>query len=144
MIAAEFKIVANKVEVRFRPDENVVEGVEFDSSSYVAQQVIRTGKVRAGKETARNEGLIKAYALASDSTFHFKCRLLAQGRSKNGIEVVKDRTEGQESLGKVSGGPPEDLTTDPEMMGQQNVGANGGKYSAADRLREKITGSIER
>lgn len=144
MIAAEFKIVANKVEVRFRPDENVVEGVEFHSSSYVAQQVIRTGEVRAGKEAASNEGLIKAYALASDSTFHFQCRLLAQRRRKNGIEVIKDRTEGLESLGKIPCGPPEDLTADPEMMGQQNIGANGGKHSTADRLWEKITGSIER
>jgi len=143
VIAAELKIVPNKVEVGFRPNENVMDRIEFDSSSYVAQQVIGTGKVRTREEAASNERLVKADAFASDTTFHFQRRLLAQRRGKNGIEVIKDRAEGLKSLRKISGGPPENLAADSEMMGQQNIGANGRKHSAADRLWEEVTGRIE-
>ena len=142
--ATEFDIVINKIEAHLRSDENVIDGIELHACSQVAKEVIRTRKVRAREETARHKGLVEAYALAPNSTFNLDCRMLSHRGSKNSIEVVKDGTEGQEPLRDILCGSPENLATNPEMVGQQNIASNRRKDSAANRLREMIAGGVGR
>lgn len=132
MTATEFEIVPNEVEVSLRLHEDVMEGVKLKSSADVSQQVVGTGKVRTGEETAGDEGLVKADAFPTDSGLHVRGCLLAQRGRKDGVEVIKDRAKRLEALGNILGGPPEDLAAHTEMMGQQNVGIDGGENPAAN------------
>lgn len=142
VIAAELKIVANKVEVRLWPDKDVVDGVELYANADVPQQVIGAGEVCTREEAAGNKGLIKAYAFAPESTLQIKGCLLSQRRRKDSVEVVKDGPEWLESLGEISRSSPEDLTTDSKVMNEQHVGTDGGKHTAANGLGEEVAGSI--
>lgn len=142
VIAAELKIVANKVEVRLRPDEDVVDCVELYSHPDVSQQVIGAGEVGTREEAAGNKGLIKAYALASNSTLQIKGCSLSQRRRKDGIEIIEDGPEWLESLRDIARSSPEDLTTDSNVMNEQHVSTDGGKHATANGLREEVAGSI--
>src|SRR5215469_2003994 len=77
VIATEFKIVADEIEVSFRLYEEAVKGVKLDSSSDVPEQMVGAGKVSAGEEGARHKRLIETDALAAQSAFKVGGRMLA-------------------------------------------------------------------
>ncbi len=98
MIVAEFKVVADKVDAHFRPDENVMEWIELQSDADISEQVVAAYEVGAGEGAAGNEVLIEANALAAESSKQFKRGPFAQRWRIDRIEVVKDGAEWGESI----------------------------------------------
>jgi hypothetical protein len=72
---AELKIVANKVEVSFRPDEDGVRHIKPDPAANMGEKVIAALEIRAPDKIAREKRLVKAEAFESYSCLQICLRL---------------------------------------------------------------------
>lgn len=144
MGSAELEVVADKVEMSLRPDEDAMTGVYLNSTSYMPEEMIRADKVCAGEKIAGDKVLVEAHALPAEPGLQFRRGFLSQRWSKHSVKVVENRTKGQKSLGETSCGPPGDLAANPEIMKEEEVAAETRKHASAYRLRKEVAGSIER
>lgn len=143
MVVAEFEVVADKVDTRFRPNEEVVERVELYACTHIAQQVVAAHKIGAGEGPASHKVLVEANALSPKATHQFQGRVLPQRWGIDRINIVKNWPERSKVIGEVTGCTPRYLTAYAEMLEQQEVAAEVGENTAANILRKKIPGRID-
>jgi len=65
---AEFKIVANEIKVRFRPDENAAGHIKAKPAAHMSEEMVAALKVGATGKVAREEWLVKPKTLQAYTT----------------------------------------------------------------------------
>jgi len=113
---AEFKVVVDEVEVRFRPNEDAVGYVKTKSATNVHEKMVAALEVSAAGKRAGEEWLIKTEALQPDATLQICLNLLSQGWTIHGVEIIKDRPVGVEENVHILMGPPRYFSANAEVF----------------------------
>src|SRR5204863_1023192 len=141
MRSAEIKIVTHEIKTSFRPDEEILGCIESQAGAYVAQQMVCADKIRAACEAAIGYA-VKSDALCAQAAHQFQCRPVAQLRSKDCVDVVKDRTEVLKALVEVLRGPPRHFALDADALTGDETRAHHRERTRADGLRRKVAARV--
>jgi hypothetical protein len=137
--AAEFKIVAHKVEVSFRPDEDGVSYIKAESAANVGKEVVTALEIGTTDKVTCEKWLIKAQAFQTDPGLQFRLGPLAKRRPIDCIEIVENRAVGIEKDINVLMATPGHLATDSEiLLDKEKIAAESWITTPADALRSVI------
>jgi len=133
--SSKFKVVVNEVKMSFGTYKNVVGHIQANSCAHVRQEMVAAIEIGAAAErTAGKKLLVKAQTLETNSTLEIQLRPLAQLRSINSVDVVKNGTVWLEEIVNVLVGSPGDFPAYSEILLEQKVAAERRISAATDAL----------
>src|SRR5215467_6930697 len=133
---SKFEVVVHEIKVRFRPQENVAGNVQTNAAAKMSQEVVAALEIGATREAAGDKWRVEAEALAADPRLKLGLHVLADRRSPDRVEIVKDRPVRREEDVHVLVGSPRDLAADAEIfLEEEKVSAERRITAAADALR---------
>ena len=133
--AAEFKVVANEIKVRFRTYEDGACHIETHTAAHVSHKVIAALKIRAAGKTTGEKGRIKPQALDSNPALQLCLRLLAKRWRNHTVEIVQDGTVRIEKDVHVLVSTPGHFPAKPKIfLPKQEIAAEGGVGAPANAL----------
>jgi hypothetical protein len=132
---AEFGIVMDQVEVRFRTYKEAMPHVIADAASDMAHEVVAAGVVSAGKITTVIVLLVKADAFAADSRHQVEAGFLPNFGLVKRVEIVKNRPVRLVAVIETLRGLPVDLAVKTQAILKHHAGADTRISSALFRLQ---------
>src|ERR1700744_3622859 len=140
MGSAEFNIVVNEIEVRFRPDKDARRCIETNAGAHLAKEVIAADEIRATYKVAVNEWRIEMDALRANSGSEFSLGFPAQRGRIHGINIVETWTEGLYSLIQILAGANCGIKRHANIVVPQKVQSKIGISASANRLYTGVAG----
>lgn len=122
--------------MRLGPDEKVSVNVEADVATNMHQEMSAAGVVAATAErSAGVVGLVEAQVFATDAGHRVRSKFLAEARTEQSVEVIKNRPEWNVAEGgriEILPRPPGHLAIEAEVLLHENIGAHAWVKAAAD------------
>lgn len=137
VVRAELDVIANQVDMGFRADEEIAEGIEADARPKVSHEMGAGGVVTAAAEVSAGiKILIKADALSADARLQLRSGVLGEAGSVDPIEVPEHGPVRLESREQILISAPGNFPADAKVVLDERVSTEVQVSSTTEALRE--------